>query len=236
MSKKLIIPQSVAFIMDGNGRWARKRGLVRTAGHKAAVATIKNLINNCKSIGIKYITLYAFSTENWNRPKDEVDFIFDLFENALVDYTKDMVDKGIRFNIIGDRSRFSDKLNRLIDDAINRTQDNSDIVVTFAVNYGGRSEIVQAVNKAVEQGESVTEQSFKDLLYTHDIPDPDLVVRTSGEKRISNFLLYQIAYSEFYFPKTYWPAFDRRALMKAIRAYSKRDRRYGGIKNNGEKR
>ncbi len=217
--------------MDGNGRWAKRRGLPRSFGHKQGVESVRVVVRRAQELGIKFVTFFAFSTENWNRPKEEVDYIFQLAYDYLLENKDVLVSKGICLKVIGNLSRLPVKLQKEIAEAVELTKSCDSIVVTIALNYGGRDDIVQAVNKIVGEGKSnITEKSFANYLYTAGTPDPDLVIRTSGELRVSNFLMYQMAYAEMYFPKIHWPAFRAKALDKAIRVYQKRNRKFGAIK------
>ena len=236
----LPLPRHIAFIMDGNGRWAKKRGLPRTAGHRAGVETLRRVIRFCGVAGIEAVTFYAFSTENWSRPKQEVDTLMNLVVEFFTSEIDELVAEGAVIRIIGSREGVPQKVLETIERAQERTKDNHGIFVNIAFNYGGREEIVHAARELAElcaQGklcpEQIDEKLFADHLYTAGICDPDLVVRTSGEKRISNYLLYQSAYAEYEFPKIYWPEVDEEALVQMLREYAKRDRRFGGVK--GEK-
>lgn len=225
-------PNHIAFIMDGNGRWATKRGLPRLAGHAAGVRALKKTILACKKFNIKYATFYAFSTENWKRDKNEVQGIFNLIKKYLGREKNFFVKNKIKFNVLGVMDPFDKDLKKVLTDTIEKTRDfGENLVVSIALNYGGRDEIVRAVNKIIESGEKeITESEFSSYLDTKSLPDPDLIVRTSGEERLSNFLLYQLAYSELYFPTTYWPDFNEKEVSKCIEAFEKRERKYGGIK------
>lgn len=221
----------VAIIMDGNGRWAKKRGLPRSLGHRAGVENVRKVVKYCSNNNIGYLTVYAFSTENFSRPKDEVSALMDL----LIEYFNKEIDElfanDVRVNIIGDTSMFSPKVKQAIENAREKTKNCKKLVFSIALGYGSRAEIVQAVNKMLAEGKKdVTEQDISNYLYTFDMPDPDLIIRTSGEQRLSNFLLYQAAYSEFYFTDTLWPDFDEKEFDKAIEEYQRRDRRFGGVK------
>lgn len=222
----------IAFIMDGNGRWATKRGLPRLAGHAEGVKALKKTILACLKFNIKYATFYAFSTENWKRDKKEVDGIFSLLKKYVKKEKDFFVKKKIKFNVIGVLDPFPKDLKKILNDTIDKTKDLGDnLVISVALNYGGRDEIIRAVNKMIESGEKeVDEKKFSLYLDTKTLPDPDLIVRTSGEKRLSNFLLYQLAYSELYFPDTYWPDFNEKEVLKCIEVYYKRERKFGGIK------
>ncbi len=226
------MPEHVAIIMDGNGRWAKKRFLPRVAGHQRGVESVRSVIKACVKRGVKYLTLFAFSSENWRRPQDEVSWLMQLFMKALEREVGKLHENGIRLKVIGDRSRFDAKLNALIDAAEARTADNSILTLTIAANYGGRWDIVQAMNRLLkEQPEAgtagVDESALASYLSMAYAPEPDLFIRTGGEQRISNFLLWQLAYTEFYFTETLWPDFDSRALDRAIHSYQKRERRFG---------
>ena len=217
--------------MDGNGRWAIKRHKPRLFGHKAGVKSIKNAIETFLELNIPYLTIFAFSTENWKRPKEEVDGIFNLideFSTSELDY---FCESGVKFNVIGDMSKLPYKLRNALVGAIDRTKNNHRLVLNVAINYGGRAEIVRAVNRILQEGKKeCSEEDIRQNLYTYNIPDPDLIIRTSGENRISNFMLFQCAYSEFYFPKIHWPDFNKKQILKAITAYQKRNRKFGGLK------
>lgn len=227
------IPAHVAFIMDGNGRWAKKRGLPRTAGHRAGVITIRRVIRHCCDRGVKAVTFYAFSTENWSRPQQEVDTLMDLFVEFIDSEIDELDAQGARVRIIGRRQGLSERVMASIEKAQTRTQNNERIFVNIAFNYGGRAEIAEAVQRMMRDGigpDEVSETMIGDYLYTAGQPDPDLVVRTSGEQRISNFLLYQSAYAEYLFPEILWPDVDEEALDGFFAAYAKRDRRFGNAK------
>ena len=223
------IPEHIAIIMDGNGRWAKQRGIPRTAGHKEGGKALKKIIRACKELGVKQLSVYAFSTENWKRPEEEVSFLKGLLKNALLKEVKKLSKEGVRIRFLGQLDAFEPELVTQIRETEEYTKDNSEHQLNIMLNYGSRAEIVQAVNKAVANGEEITEEIFSELLYTKDIPDPELIIRTSGEQRLSNFLLWQAAYSEFYFTDTYWPDFDKKELEKAIADYSSRKRRFGGL-------
>lgn len=225
------IPNHIAIIMDGNGRWATKRGKPRLFGHKAGVESLKRTIFACLDFKIKVLSIFAFSTENWKRPKEEVDGIFNLIEEFTEDSFKPFMDNGVKIRTMGDLSKLPDKLKNLLLDLTEKTKHNENLILNIGINYGGRAEIVRAVNKVIESGvKECTEQDIINNLYTFDLPDPDLIIRASGENRISNFMLFQCAYSEFYFPKVHWPDFNKKQIQKAISAYQKRNRRFGGLK------
>lgn len=226
------LPLHVAIIMDGNGRWAKKRGLPRAAGHRAGVERVRTIIRMSSDIGIKYLTLFAFSTENWKRPDDEVGTLMGLLLEYLKKELAELHEKNVRILTLGDTSRLPSEVAREIQRAKITTKDNTGLTVNMAVNYGGRQEITDALKKAICEGagaEDITEEYISSLLYTAGQPDPDLVIRTSGEARISNFLLYQTAYAEFYFPDTLWPDFDEAEYKKALSVYASRERRFGAI-------
>jgi len=227
-------PVHVAIIMDGNGRWAKKRVLPKIAGHKRGIDAVRRCVDNAVDLGIKYLTLYAFSSENWNRPEDEVNDLMSLLQRYLTKEVDELHEKNIRLNFIGDRSKLSGRILKLLEDAETRTGDNNRLCLTLALSYGGRAEIIdaaQALAAKIKTGEinpeDITEAAFASHLHTSDIPDPDLIIRTSGEQRISNFLLWQIAYAEFVFLDVLWPDFNREMLERAISEYCGRDRRYG---------
>ena len=225
------IPRHVAVIMDGNGRWAKQRFMPRMAGHKQGVQAVRNIVRACGERGVGYLTLFAFSSENWRRPVEEVKFLMQLFMRALEDEVSKLHQNGIRLRVIGDRSRFDPKLVRLIEDAEKKTIHNQSLTVIVAANYGGRWDVMQALNRlALAQPEKAGRYAETDLapyLSLHDVPEPDLFIRTGGETRISNFLLWQLAYTELYFTDMLWPDFDGAALDAAILSYQQRERRFG---------
>lgn len=222
------IPTHVGIIMDGNGRWAKKRGLPRTLGHKAGGEAFVKIVTECRKIGIKCLTVYAFSTENWKRSETEVTALMSLMKEYMVRYTDDLVKNGIRLRILGDLSRFESATVDEINKRIELSKNNDGMTLCIALNYGGRAELTTAVNKLLRSGkQEITEQDISNALYTASLPDPDLIIRTSGEQRTSNFLLWQSAYSEYYFTDVLWPDFDEKELRKAIEEYSKRNRRFG---------
>ena len=225
------LPYHIAFIIDGNGRWAKLRGLPRTAGHRQGVVAVKNTINNCYDLGIKEVSFFCFSTENWNRPKDEIDALFGMLRDFINDDIMPYKEKGIKFIVSGDVSRLPADLVSAIENAVEKTKECQKMLVNLCINYGGRFDILRAVNTLLnEKKESVTYKEFENALYTHEMHELDLVVRTSGEQRISNFMLYQMAYAELYFTKTYWPDFDKKALSEALIDFQSRNRRFGAIK------
>lgn len=230
------VPQHIAIIMDGNGRWAKKRGLPRTAGHKAGGETFRNISNYCRSIGVKYFTVYAFSTENWKRSQEEIGALMKLLERYLAEGLRDMEKNRVTFKFFGDLSRLSPKLRKLCEDAETRSSEYHEVQVNFCLNYGGRDEIVRAarafaadVAAGKRTAESLTEADFENYLDSAGVPDPELVIRPSGEQRLSNFLPWQSAYSEFVFMDVLWPDFSPEDLEKAIEEYYRRNRRFGGV-------
>jgi undecaprenyl diphosphate synthase len=229
-------PRHVAIIMDGNGRWAKKRGLPRTAGHKQGMEAVKRTLDAAREIGINYLTLFGFSSENWLRPPDEVNELMGLLRLYLRSETAELHKKGIRLRVIGDRSRFSPDIQEMVCAAEILTADNTQFTLSVALSYGGREELLRATKKLAARISyenldinTITEQNFASFLDTDGIPDPDLLIRTSGEQRISNFLLWQCAYSELFFSKTLWPDFSKQDMNEAIEDYLQRDRRFGKI-------
>ena len=234
---ELNIPQHVAIILDGNGRWAKKRMLPRNMGHVQGAKTVEQICEDADSIGIKYLTVYAFSTENWNRPEKEVNALMKLLRNYLVDCIKRANTNNMKVRVIGEKSRLSDDIRVKIQELEQATENNTGLNFTIAINYGSRDEMIRAIRKITKECESgkiktedIDEKLFESYLDTAGIPDPDLVIRTSGEERVSNFLLWQLAYSEFYFTDVLWPDFDKKELIKAVEKYSSRDRRFGKVK------
>ena len=225
------LPRHIAIIMDGNGRWAKKRGLPRTAGHKAGAETFRDIATYCRELGVEYLTVYAFSTENWKRPKDEVDTIMELLEQYLQEAIDTMEQDHIRLKILGDTAALSPKLQQMVAQTNAISTHYEGFQANICLNYGGRSEILRAARLCAEAGEEWTEENFGKYLWSAGIPDPELIIRPSGELRLSNFLLWQCAYSEFCFCDTLWPDFDRAALNRAIIDYQGRDRRFGGVKS-----
>ena len=228
----------VAFIMDGNGRWANMRGLPRYLGHKEACNRIMEIFETCRSFNIKYMSFFAFSTENWNRPQDEIDHLMDYLEEFFKKEIDYLISIKSRIVISGDLSKIREKTRKVCLEAVERTKDNDDWVLNICLNYGGRDEIVRAAKKiAIDYKEgkidfaTLNENTFKTYLWQSDIPDVDLLIRTSGEERVSNFLLYEIAYSEFIFTKVKWPDFKRPELIDCLKEYESRNRRFGGLKN-----
>lgn len=232
--ERLNVPEHVAIIMDGNGRWAKQRMMPRNYGHKVGAENVEQICEDAWNLGIKYLTVYAFSTENWKRPQAEVDTLMKLFYKYLVEYLGRIMKNNMCVRIIGDRNGLSDKINEAIDRLEAESAANTGLNFTIALNYGSRDEMIRAMRRMVSDGhtdpEKITEEVFNSYLDTSMLPDPDLVIRTSGEQRISNYLLWQIAYSELYFTDAAWPDFDKDKLIEAIREYTRRDRRFGGVK------
>ena len=259
---ELVIPKHIAIIMDGNGRWAKKRGKMRLEGHRAGANSLEKILRHAGNIGVKYLTVYAFSTENWKRPEKEVNGLMDLFAKYLDKEKKTLKKQGVKLLVTGAKENISQKLTKKIEETENYLADCENIVFNIAFNYGGRREIVDAVNKVLQskilaseqfnnennrlnitekivngfvdkkenlENLKITEEDFSKFMYRPEITDPELVIRTSGEFRISNFLLWEIAYSEFYITDVFWPDFDENELDKAILSFNKRDRRYGGL-------
>ncbi|MBE5926822.1 MAG: isoprenyl transferase [Lachnospiraceae bacterium] len=231
---ELRIPKHVAIILDGNGRWAKKRLLPRNMGHVQGAKTVEKICEEAGNMGIKYLTVYAFSTENWNRPESEVNALMKLLRNYLEDCINRANENDMRVRVIGERTRLSDDIRIKIDELEEVTKNNSGINFTIAINYGSRDEMIRAMkkmNKDIAEGklseDDITEKMFNSYLDTSELPDPDLVIRTSGEERVSNFLLWQLAYSEFYFTDVLWPDFDKKELERAIVKYNSRERRFG---------
>lgn len=229
---KLRLPMHVAVIMDGNGRWAKKKGLPRSAGHKAGVERVRTIIRMSSDIGIKYLTLYAFSTENWKRPKAEVSGLMKLLLEYLREELAQLHEKNVCIKTLGDISKLPGEVKAEIERAKQTTKDNTGLTVNMAINYGARQEVVSAVKKMISDGissEKIDEAYISSLLDTAGQPDPDIMIRTSGEQRISNYLLYQLAYSEMYFTDILWPDFDEEQYAEALAWFAGRDRRFGGI-------
>ena len=224
------IPRHIAIILDGNGRWAKKRALPRKAGHLAGSETFRSIATYCKEIGVEYLTVYAFSTENWKRPEDEVKGIMKLLDKYLHEAIRDMQKKQIRLKVFGDVSRLSPSLRELIARTDEISQGIEGFQANVCINYGGRAEILRAARLCAEQGVDWTEENLSANMYSAGIPDPELIIRPSGEIRLSNFMLWQCAYSEFYFCDTLWPDFTRQDMDRAIIDYQRRDRRFGGVK------
>ncbi|MDR3311276.1 MAG: di-trans,poly-cis-decaprenylcistransferase [Oscillospiraceae bacterium] len=223
------VPRHIAIVMDGNGRWASRRGLPRAAGHAAGAETFRRIATHCRDIGVGYLTVYAFSTENWKRPEDEVSQIFSLLEKYLAEAAEKMERDKIRLRILGDTSVLSSKLRRMIADTELISSQYTGFQANICVNYGARDEILRAAESFVRAGDAPTEEAFSAALYSGGIPDPDLLIRPGGETRLSNFLLWQLAYAELYFTDILWPDFTPDDLNRAVAAYNGRTRRFGGI-------
>jgi len=234
MTDKNNIPQHIAIIMDGNGRWAAEKGLPKIMGHRKGAQTVREILQACAAIGVKYLTLYAFSTENWKRPQGEVKGLMKLLEMQLEGETRNLIKNNVRLNVIGGIEDLPDAVKAKLKKSLELTRNNTGVVLTLALSYGARAEIINAARKILDdigQGrikrEDIDEKLFSSYLYTANLPDPDLLIRTSGEMRVSNFLLWQISYSEFYVTKKYWPDFGKKDLEKAVGEYQRRQRRYG---------
>ena len=223
------LPKHIAIIMDGNGRWAKKRGMIRTEGHKKGVETLEKILKYADKLGVKYLSVYAFSTENWNRPKLEVETILMLFNKYLKNKFNDFMEQNVRLVISGNRERLSKSLNKTINEITNKLENNTGIVLNICFNYGGRLDILESIKKTIKNGEDITEDNISKNLYNSFIPNPDLLIRTGGEFRISNYMLWQIAYSEIYVSDLLWPDFDEKELDKSINSFCNRDRRYGNV-------
>lgn len=233
---QILLPSHIGIIMDGNGRWAKKRGLPRKAGHSAGAKTFRKITRYCSDIGIKYLTVYAFSTENWKRPEDEVKSLMKLFKSYLEEALADFKDDSIVVKFIGDKSKFDEDLRNLMVENEESSKDRDGMVLNIAMNYGSRDEIIRAVKNICTDvmdsklfKDDIDEEIFSDYLYTSGQPDPDLIIRPSGEYRISNFLLWQSAYTEFVIMNKLWPDFEKSDLDEALKIYSSRNRRYGGV-------
>jgi undecaprenyl diphosphate synthase len=230
------VPQHVAMIMDGNGRWALQRGLPRLAGHKAGTENLRRVIRASVEFGVKYLTIYAFSTENWGRPPEEVKGLMYILEDVIDRELNELHKEGVQLRHIGRLERLAPSLQEKVLDAIDVTKNNDRLILNIAFNYGGRDEIVQAIQRMMKDGlppEKVTDELVSQYLYTAGVPDPDLIIRTSGELRVSNFLIWQAAYSEWYITPTFWPDFDKEEYRHALESYAQRDRRYGKV-SSGE--
>ena len=233
------LPNHVAIIMDGNGRWAKQRGLPRLAGHEAGTNNVRRVVDRFNNYEVKYLTLYAFSTENWRRPDEEVNGLLHIFARMIDRETKALHEKGVRLFHLGKADSLSEELQTKVNKAIELTKNNTGITLSIAFDYGGRAEILDAVRRIVRDGirpEDITESLFSSYLYTPNVPEPDLIIRTAGEMRLSNFLIWQSAYSEYYSTPTLWPDFKDEEVDKALIAYSRRERRFGGLKAEGEAR
>jgi len=230
------IPEHIAVIMDGNGRWAKKRALPRVAGHHEGMKTVRKITKSANSLGVKVLTMYAFSTENWKRPKLEVDFLMKLPEEFLGTFLPELMEENVQVRLMGNKSDLPAHTLRAVENAMEKTKDNTGLILNFALNYGGRDEILRAVKNAATDiqdnkltMEQLSEEVFSTYLFSNQLPDPDLLIRTSGEIRLSNFMLWQLAYAEFYFTDVLWPDFDENHLFEAISSYQQRGRRFGGI-------
>lgn len=227
------IPKHIAIIMDGNGRWAKKRFMPRTVGHKAGVEAIRQIVKKCNTLGVKYLTVYAFSTENWSRPAEEVGVLMGLIVTYLQNEVKELHENNVRIKTIGDITKLPEKPYIELLNAMEKTKDNTGVTLTLALNYGFRDDLAHAIKNIIASNikeDDITNDTVKEYLYTSYMPDPDLIIRTSGEIRLSNFMMYEASYSEFYFCDTLWPDFDSNELCKAIYTYQQRDRRYGSVK------
>ena len=225
-----VLPRHIAVIMDGNGRWAKHQGLPRTQGHLAGLDAVRTLVRECHDLGIPYVTVYAFSKENWNRPEQEVSFLLELFLRFIREELPELMAKNIRLAFIGDEEDLPFTVRHALHYALNKTKNNTSMTFTLAISYSGRAEILRAARKALASGlspEGLTEDSFRSFLYAPGTPDPDLIIRTSGELRLSNFLLYQSAYSELYFSSVLWPDFDANEFQRALDSFARRTRRFG---------
>jgi undecaprenyl diphosphate synthase len=230
------LPAHIAVIMDGNGRWAQQRGLPRVEGHVRGVVSVRSTVEECCRLGVGQLTLYCLSSENWKRPKTELDFLMALLEQYLIEERQEILDQNIRFRVIGRRSDLPDKVLKEIDESVRLSQDNAGMVLCLAINYGARTELIDAVrvlSRQVRDGvldaDKIDEDALSGALYTAGMPDPDLLIRTAGEMRVSNFLLWQISYSEIWVTPRCWPEFDQATLLHALRDYAARERRFGGL-------
>ncbi|WP_238653760.1 isoprenyl transferase [Paenibacillus piscarius] len=231
------IPRHVAIIMDGNGRWAKRRGMPRVVGHQNGMKAVKRATIAANDLGVEFLTLYAFSTENWTRPKDEVDFLMRLPVEFLAIELDELIEKNVQVRVMGDPEALPSHTRKAMEEAVARTKSNTGLILNFALNYGGRKEIedcMREMGRDIQAGtlspDEITSELIGNRLLSSGLPDPDLLIRTSGEKRLSNFMLWQIAYSEFWFTDAYWPEFDKTHLMQAVAEYQRRTRRYGGLK------
>ncbi len=230
MTKLHKLPQHVAIIMDGNGRWAKQRHLPRIFGHKEGIKSVKEVVETAVQLGIKYLSLYVFSTENWSRPKNEIKGLFSLLKRYVKLERENIIKNNIKVVISGDLTKLPLEIIKLLNDIVKETENNNAMILNLCINYGGRQEIIRAINSILNsQKKEITLEEFNKYLYTNNLPDPDLLIRTSGEQRISNFMLWQIAYTELYFTKTLWPDFRKKDFIKALKSYQKRERRFGGV-------
>ncbi len=229
------VPRHVAVIMDGNGRWAVEKGLPRHEGHRQGVETVRSIVINCSKIGIKVLTLFAFSTENWKRPVREVNYLMSLPVEYFQTELNELMRNNVQVRLIGDREKLPRKVQKAVQDGYEATKNNTGMILNFALNYGSRQEITMAVNRVLKDAKegkikrAINEKTFSQYMYTSELPDPDLLIRTSGEIRISNFLLWQLAYSELWFTDVYWPDFSKGHLLEALNEYQKRKRRFGSV-------
>jgi undecaprenyl diphosphate synthase len=230
------VPEHIAIIMDGNGRWAKQRGLPRIAGHREGTKVIKKTVKAANQLGVKVLTLYAFSTENWKRPKEEVDFLMKLPEQFLKTYLPELIEENVQVRIMGDKENLPERTIQAVNEAIHKTKQNDGLILNFAFNYGSRYEIAEAVRKIAEsvstgsmKMDEINEQSISSYLYSSELADPDLLIRTSGEIRLSNFMLWQLAYTELWFTDVFWPDFNESHLIEAIQEFQRRGRRFGGV-------
>ena len=233
MTDKSNIPTHIAIIMDGNGRWAKKRLMPRSVGHKAGADMLKRIVRKCNDMGVKYLTVYAFSTENWKRPDEEVSLLMGLIVTYLQKEVKEMNENNVKIGAIGDIEKLPKKAYDELKKAMEITKDNTGVVFSLALNYGFRDDLSHAIKNMMKENiniEDINDETVKKYLYTSYMPDPDLIIRTGGEVRLSNFMLYEASYSEFYFCDTLWPEFDEEELCKAIYEYQQRDRRFGNVK------
>ena len=229
----LSVPHHIGVIMDGNGRWAQEHGLPRLEGHRAGTENIRRVLRSCGEHGIKIVTIYAFSTENWFRPSDEVRGLIRILERVLENEVENLHQEGVKLRHVGELEGLPDRLRKAVLDAIELTKDNDRLILNVAFNYGGRAEILRAARRLLEDNpdpNEIDEELFGDYLYTAGLPDPDLIIRTGGEMRLSNFLIWQSAYAEYYSTPTFWPDFDKEELTKALKAYARRERRFGRLK------
>lgn len=236
IDEQIVIPRHIAVIMDGNGRWAKEKGLPRVYGHREGVKRVKELVREAKNLRVEDLTIFAFSTENWDRPKREIEALFVYLEEFLEKYKSELMKDGIRLRMFGRRDRIPKRSIEKIEELESLTKDNKEFIFSIALDFGGRWDIIEAVRKIIKDckdkkisEEQITEDLFRNYLSLGDLPSPDLLIRTSGEQRISNFLLWDLAYTEFYFCDVYWPDFDEKQFKKALRVYSKRERRFGKV-------
>lgn len=234
MQEEIKIPRHIAFIMDGNGRWAKKRLLPRKVGHREGVSALRRMVDECEKAGVEMVSFYAFSTENWTRPQEEIDALFKMVKEFADNHLGEYVKRGFRIMFMGDLSKLPKETVESLKKIILSAKDNKGMIVNIALNYGGRDEILHAVNRILSEGiREVDMQTLSDCMYTGGLPDPDVIVRSSGEKRLSNFMLWQASYAELIFVDDYWPDFDAKIFRKILEEYSKRDRRYGNVRRIG---